>query len=89
MWQFQETLTNITRHAEATKVKIHLIKEVDKLMLEVVDNGKGITKEQMSKPNSFGLMGMHERVNFWRGEIKILGEKDKGTTVKVSIPLEV
>ncbi len=86
---FQETLTNIARHAEATKLKINLIKSDSKLVLKVRDNGKGITKEQILDAKSFGLIGMRERVDPWRGKVKIRGVRDQGTIVYVSIPLQL
>jgi signal transduction histidine kinase len=53
---FQEALTNVARHSKATKVRISLQQEENMVILNVNDNGKGITKEQISKPKSFGLM---------------------------------
>jgi len=84
---FQELLTNVTRHADATKVNASLVEEADKIVLTLKDNGRGITKEQISDPRSFGLLGMRERVRFWQGEFKISGIPGKGTTAVVSIPL--
>ncbi len=84
----QEALTNVTRHSQATKVKIGLIKRERKLMLKVRDNGKGITKSQISNAKSLGLIGMRERVRPWRGEVKIRGVQNKGTILVVSMPLE-
>jgi PAS domain S-box-containing protein len=86
---FQETLTNIARHAEATKLKINLSKSDDKLVLKVRDNGKGITKEQILDAKSFGLIGIRERVDPWRGKVKIRGVPDQGTIIYVSIPLRL
>ena len=84
---FQESLTNVARHANATRVEVSLKKKADKLVLEVKDNGKGITEEQISDPKSFGILGMRERANSFRGEVKINGIRDEGTTVTVSIPI--
>ena len=84
---FQELLTNVTRHADATKVKVSLVEEADKIVLTLKDNGRGITREQISDPRSFGLLGMRERVHSWQGEFKISGIPGKGTTAVVSIPL--
>jgi PAS domain S-box-containing protein len=83
---FQETLTNVRRHAKATSVNVRLEEEGDNLTLTVNDNGKGITEQQISHPKSFGIMGVRERVRFLGGEVEISGTKNKGTTVKVSIP---
>lgn len=84
---FQEVLTNIARHAEATSIRVNLTKKGDGLYLDVSDNGKGITKEQIDNPKSFGIIGIRERVNFWGGAISITGKPGKGTDIKVRIPL--
>ncbi len=55
---FQETLTNIARHANATLMKVRLDRKDDELRLYVFDNGKGITQEQIDDPTSFGIMGI-------------------------------
>lgn len=85
---FQETLTNIARHANATNVDISLKEEAGEIVMKVSDNGKGITKRQISHPKSFGLMGMQERAYVLGGKVRIDGNRDKGTTVRVSIPVE-
>ena len=84
---FQETMTNVVRHANATKVKIDLKQNGGELTLRVKDDGKGITDKQIASPNSIGLIGMKERVTFLGGRLKIAGGKHKGTTVTVSLPL--
>ena len=84
---FQETLTNIARHAEATGISVSLNEKDNCLILRVKDNGKGITEEELTNPRSYGLMGMRERVQSWDGNIMITGMENKGTTVTVSIPL--
>jgi len=83
----QELLTNIARHADATKVKVSLVEEADKIALKVKDNGGGITREQISDPRAFGILGIRERVHYWQGEFKISGVPGKGTTAVVTIPL--
>ncbi|MGD9075576.1 MAG: PAS domain S-box protein [Desulfobacteraceae bacterium] len=84
---FQEALTNVARHADATRVMVTLKRNADRLSLEVIDNGKGITKEEISHPKSFGLLGMLERARFCGGDVKISGIQGKGTTVVAVIPL--
>jgi PAS domain S-box-containing protein len=84
---FQETLTNIARHAEATGINVSLNEKDNCLILLVKDNGNGITEEELINPRSYGLMGIRERVQSWDGNIMITGMKNKGTTVTVSIPL--
>ena len=84
---FQETLTNVARHARAKKV-IASLKERDReLILKVKDDGKGITEKQISSPKSIGLIGMRERVHYLGGKVKISGLRNRGTTVIVDIPL--
>ena len=83
---FQETLTNIIRHADATTVEI-VLREMDgDVELTVSDNGKGITEKEIADPKSFGLMGINERVYSLGGIVAISGNKNKGTTVRVNIP---
>ncbi|MFQ6103281.1 MAG: PAS domain S-box protein [Candidatus Glassbacteria bacterium] len=84
---FQEALTNIVRHAEATEVKVYLRKKADRLLLEVTDNGKGIREHHIASPRSFGLIGMRERCYFLGGDVTIRGQRGKGTTVEACIPL--
>ena len=83
---FQETLTNIARHAKAKKVKVLLREDVDDVVLHVEDNGKGISETHLSDPKSLGLIGMRERVHFWGGNLDIHGIRNKGTKVIVRIP---
>ena len=84
---FQETLTNVARHAKATKVKVSLKEKAGKIELKVRDNGKGITEKQMSNPKSFGLIGIKERAYYLDGKVVIKGLQDKGTTLTIRIPL--
>jgi PAS domain S-box-containing protein len=82
---FQETLTNVVRHAKADKVRVSLKRNEDTLAFQVRDNGRGISERQISSPKSIGLIGMRERVHFFGGTMEITG--DKGTTVTVTIPI--
>jgi signal transduction histidine kinase len=83
---FQEALTNVARHANATKIKVSLKERPDKLLLKIEDNGRGITEEQISDPKSFGLIGIRERIYPWGGEVNIKGIWNEGTTVTVILP---
>lgn len=85
---FQETLTNVARHADATNVKVSLKKENEKLVLKVNDNGKGIKERQIFDSKSFGLMGMRERAFIFGGKVDIKGTTIEGTTVTATISLE-
>jgi signal transduction histidine kinase len=84
----QEALTNVARHANATRVEVSLKKGDGQLLLQVRDNGRGITEKQIAHPKSFGLIGMRERVRSWDGRVKIDGISGRGTIVTVSIPLK-
>ncbi len=83
----QECLTNISRYADATKVKITFTGEGESLVLEIEDNGKGITTEQIRNPLSLGILGMRERVMSFRGRFSISGKPGRGTKVRVEVPI--
>ncbi len=85
---YQEILTNVVRHAKATEVEIHLRKNKDRLLLEVKDNGKGITEKEIGERKSLGILGMRERALLLDGEINIVGFENKGTWVQLEVPLE-
>jgi PAS domain S-box-containing protein len=83
---FQETLTNIARHAQATQVRVRLTEKKGTLTLEVRDNGRGISPAQISDVRSLGILGMRERAALLGGDLDIQGVPRKGTTVSVRIP---
>lgn len=83
----QEALTNVARHANATRVTITFGKVDDMLRLEVHDNGRGITATTLSEPSSLGLQGMRERAAAFGGTFTIEGTAGQGTTLVVHIPL--
>jgi len=84
---FQETLTNVARHADANKVQIRMEKNATAFFLEVQDDGKGFNADEADKIKSLGLIGMQERALLWGGEVGFSGAQGKGTTVKLTIPL--
>ncbi len=84
---FQETLTNIIRHAGATRVEVRLGQDGGDLVLTVKDNGRGITSEEISHARSIGLIGMKERAAQVGGAIEFLGRPGLGSTVTVRMPL--
>jgi signal transduction histidine kinase len=86
---FQETLTNVARHAGATRVRVSLSRQDGSLLLKVQDNGRGITDRERDKPESFGLLGMRERALMFDGEIAITGLPRQGTTVTLQMPIDV
>ena len=85
---FQEAIANVARHAKATSVEISLRKEGADLVLEIKDNGIGISADAENEARSFGLIGMRERAILLGGTLEIGGVERKGTTVLVRIPYE-
>ena len=83
----QEALTNILRHSQATRVDILIERENDELVVEVKDNGRGITESERTGASSLGLIGMQERAHLVRGKIEIAGFPGKGTALTVRVPV--
>lgn len=83
----QELLTNVARHAQATHVVIRLMETGDEIMLEVQDNGIGITREEIARPRSLGLLGIRERTTMLGGEFDIQGRPGEGTRAVVRMPV--
>jgi signal transduction histidine kinase len=83
---FQETLTNIIRHAGATRVEVRLSEDDGWLELQIKDNGRGISEAQIHNTKSIGLLGMRERAALLGGEVVWRGQSGKGTTVTVRLP---
>ena len=84
---FQESLTNVARHAHATKVWVNLTEEQDSVVLEIEDNGVGISPARLTERHSLGLLGMRERVAVFGGEIEFAGMPGQGTAVVVRMPV--
>jgi len=84
---FQEILTNIARHANASKVVVNLDVDENNLILTVSDNGKGIKTEDITSKRSLGITGMKERASSVNGKLSIHGVSNIGTTVTLTIPI--
>lgn len=84
---FQEALTNVLKHADATRIRISLEEKKGEVILCIWDNGRGITDEEIRNPNSLGLVGIHERARILGGTAAIKRMKNKGSMVRVSLPL--
>jgi two-component system, NarL family, sensor histidine kinase UhpB len=82
----QEALTNVTRHARATHVDVHLFADPECVTLEIRDDGVGMAPGARAQGGSFGLRGMEERVGHLGGWIDVNGAPGEGTTVMISIP---
>jgi signal transduction histidine kinase len=84
---FQEALTNVVRHAQATRVDIKINKEKGHFVLSVSDNGKGITDGEKSEQHSLGILGMRERAYLIGGEVSITSAEGQGTVVTLRVPI--
>ena len=83
---FQETLTNISKHANASHIDVSLVEADGIVFLDIFDHGCGITDLDMDKQDSFGIRGMRERCRQLKGVFHILGIPSKGTKVEIRIP---
>jgi signal transduction histidine kinase len=82
----QEALTNVSKHARATRVSIELTVAGGALTLEVADDGRGLSREDLAKARSFGIRGLHERASTVGGWVD-LTSSGRGTTLILSVPL--
>jgi PAS domain S-box-containing protein len=86
---FQEALTNVLRHAQASAVTVSLRGEDSELVLEIADDGRGITADDLTAPRSLGLLGMKERASLLGGALTIHRGQERGTVVTVRVPRHV
>lgn len=83
----QESLTNISKHAQASEVTIETNRINRELLLKIIDNGKGIASEKLENPFSMGLLGMRERANLIGADLKITSNVGLGTTVQLTVKI--
>lgn len=83
---YQESLTNIMRYAEASKVLSSLNVMKEKIVLAIEDDGKGFDLASLQNKKSFGLLGMRERVHSLNGKIDFVSSPGKGTKIVISLP---
>ena len=81
----QEALTNVAKHSKAVNASVDIKKIENGLLVEVIDDGKGISQKELKGEKSFGLLGMRERANLVGGKIDFIGIEGKGTTVKLVV----
>jgi signal transduction histidine kinase len=84
----QEALSNVARHANASRVVIDLRSDANNFTLIVRDDGKGIAESKVFDRGSMGLLGMRERAMVFGGTVKITGSPERGTCVTAQIPTE-
>jgi signal transduction histidine kinase len=84
----QEALTNISKYAQAKNVAVSLLREGDRWLLRIADDGVGIDTSARHNTMAHGLVSMRERVRALNGEFSIQGRPGRGTVVEVSAPLE-
>jgi len=82
----QEALTNVSKHAQATRVAVELTVAAGSLTLEVADNGRGLDRDDLAKARSFGIRGLHERASTVGGWVD-LSSHAGGTTLILTVPL--
>ena len=85
---FQEAMTNVIRHSQATHVHIALKCDGIHLLLEITDNGKGISQRDIENRNALGLLGMRERASLIGGSLFITGSPHVGTALCVTVPVQ-
>jgi signal transduction histidine kinase len=83
---FQEAVTNVSRHSNAGRIEVRLRDRGDELLLEVRDDGRGVTDEEIAHPSSLGFIGMRERADLVGGTATFSGIDGRGTIVTVRIP---
>ena len=84
---FQETMTNVVKYANASDVHVSLTQSDDALVMQIADNGVGISAADLLKATSHGIRGMRERAQALGGNVTVTGEKGAGTRVVVTLPL--
>lgn len=84
---YQECLTNVLRHSEATRVTSFLQIKDHMLVLTITDNGKGFVEKEIADKKTLGLLGMKERTNLLGGTYEITSKPGKGTSVLIIVPL--
>jgi signal transduction histidine kinase len=83
----QEALTNVARHSNASRVEIRLRQRSEELLLEIRDDGRGVTDDEVTNPLSLGLVGIRERADLIGGTVQFEGVAGRGTIVSVRIPV--
>jgi two-component system, NarL family, sensor histidine kinase UhpB len=84
----QECLTNIVRHAGATRAQVHVTRDQRELAISISDNGKGFAQDGEDREERYGLLGMRERVEGLGGRFELSNGPGRGASVRVSLPVK-
>jgi signal transduction histidine kinase len=84
----QESLTNVTKHAHASRVEVAIGQSNGMLTVRVSDNGAGFWTEGPRKPNSYGLLGLRERAALLGGDATISSTPGEGTQIEIRLPFD-
>ncbi len=76
----------VMRHANASEVRVAIQSTVNRLLISITDNGKGIMRQEINDPKSFGIVGMKERVHWVGGQFNIYSSPGRGTRIEISAP---
>jgi signal transduction histidine kinase len=83
----QEALTNVAKHADATQVRIECRNEAGAVRIVIADNGRGMDAADRLRPDSLGLLGLHERLSAIGGELKVANGESGGVLLDARIPI--
>ena len=83
----QEFLTNVMRHAHASEVQFTISIREETIVLDMTDNGIGISPQRIESPTTLGILGMKERTVMLGGQFTIVGKPGEGTHVQVALPV--
>ena len=83
----QESLTNVLRHAQASRVEVELDRDASQFRMRIADNGVGMSPKRKHMPKTFGLQGMRERLRMLDGSLQISSAPDQGTELRITIPV--
>jgi signal transduction histidine kinase len=84
----QEALTNIMRHARASRVHVNLMAKEKEIRISIEDNGIGMAQNQLTELKSLGIIGMKERISRIGGEFNYSSKVGKGTRLEINVPVD-
>ena len=85
----QESLTNVLRHAQASRVEVELDRDAIQFRMRIADDGVGMRQEHARTPKTFGLQGIRERLRMLDGSLQINSIPNQGTELRITIPVRI